>query len=128
MDDLDHKILQTQQQLADVQARLARLIGRVESAYDRLVDDPVHRELIRAKAWLHHDPTLIVSYDGSAVKCVPDGWPESVPDPEEHVASDVAARRDSYIDTTLGRGETTGPGPTATPSVERFRHMIGDAT
>ena len=42
-------------------------VDRVEGAYDRFLDDPVHRELLRAKAWLQHDPSLVVTYDGAAM-------------------------------------------------------------
>lgn len=51
-----------------------------------------------------------------------------MPDPDEHVAADVAARRDSYIDKTLGQRETAEQEPAATPSVSRFRQMVGDET
>ena len=38
------------------------------------------------------------------------------------------ARRDAYIEKTFGRRETTAREPEATPSVSRFRDMIGDTT
>ena len=58
---------------------------------------------------------------------VPDGWPDGV-DGDETIEADLDARRDAYIEKTFGRRETTAREPEATPSVSRFRDMIGDTT
>lgn len=128
MDDLDIRLQQAERRVARADINLSRLAGRVEAAYDRLADDPAHRELLRAGAWLRHDPSLGVTYDGRAVRGLPEGWPESVPDPDGHVVADIAARRDAHLERLLGRREEAAPEPEVTPSVGRFRQMIGDVT
>ncbi len=124
-EELQHKIMRAQQRLAEAEAGVARVVGRIEGAYDLLQEDPVNRELPRAKAWLQHDPGLLVTYDGSAVKGLPGGWPESVPNPDEHVAADVATRRDAHVERLTGSGPGGPPEPVVTPSVARFRAMTG---
>jgi hypothetical protein len=125
MDELDHKLRQSEARLAESNAKLARLVGRVEAHFDCLAEDPTHRELLRARAWLRHDPSLVATRAGDAVKGVPEGWPETVSDPDEHVAADVAARRDAYIERIVGQTEKKTP-ISASPSVERFRQLVGD--
>ncbi len=129
-DDLDHKILQSQRDLGEAEAKVARLVGRTEAHFDNLRDDRVYTELLRAKAWLRHDPGLVVTRDPdnpSMPRGVPSGWPEGV-DGDETIDADLVARRDAYIETTFGHRKTSGPGPEVTPLVSRFRHMIGDTT
>ena len=128
MDDLDYRLLQAQQRLAETNAKAARLIGKVEAQFDHIAEDPTHRELIRARAWLRHDPSLVATYNGSAIYGVPNGWPETVADPDAHVVADVAARRDAYIERLFGHQHETLSNHSASPSVERFREIVGDVT
>ena len=124
-DELHRKMRKVERDLAENEAQRSRLIGRIEGAYDHFIDDPVHRELLRARAWLRNDPSLVMTYDGSKVEGAPNGWPETVANPDEHVAADIAARREAHVERLNSRPSTSSTEPTVSPSVARFREMTG---
>jgi len=103
----------------------ARVLGRVEATFDALRDDRELVHLLRVQAWARHDPSLVIKQVAGELRGAPDGWPPSVENPGEHVARAIVERRDAFIESNLGTTPTAEREPSVTPSVERFRQMIG---
>lgn len=124
-DELYKELYENQVKLTENEAKMARLVGRAEGAFDNLRNDGHLVDTLRVQAWMRARPELVVQQDGLAYKGVPDGWPATVPDPDEYVAEQIAQRRDNYIASTFGAAGTNVPDPAPTPSVTRFRKLAG---
>ena len=65
-------------------------------------------------------PELLVTFDGSKVDGLPNGWPDGM-DGEELVGQDVDARANAYIESKFGRTEhTQAAAVESSPSVKRW--------
>lgn len=120
------ELQESQARLAESNARLAEARGQLHGIYTgALSADPEHAELLRARAWARHDPSLVLTLKDQRVSGLPDGWPPSVPDPAEHIAADIVARRDAHIERLFGQTTQTETRQIEdSPSVRRLRELM----
>lgn len=126
MTDAVHEYHHARMNAAEADAKIAEARGQIHGIFTgTLSADPLHAEQLRAKAWARHDPSLVLTMKEGKISGVPDGWPPSVPDPAEHVAADIAARRDAHIEKLFGRTvETETRQIEDSPSVRRLREVM----
>ena len=51
----------------------ARLLGQIEATFEGLRTDTEFVSLVRAQAWMQHDPTLVIRQEAGEVRGAPDG-------------------------------------------------------
>ena len=123
--EFERRRANVERELAEVNAKRARLIGQIEGRFDTLSEDKVFVDALRVQAWMRARPELVITSDDTGLKGAPDGWPESMPDPEAYISEEISRRRDAYIESKFGQTETTMREPSVTPSVSKFREMAG---
>lgn len=124
-DDILREQIQNLTRLSEIETKLARMEGEARgSVTAALGADEVLQNNLRALAWKRADPDLTLTMKGDAVVGMPNGWPDSVPDPEEHVAEFVRKGVSAGIEKTFGGSKRTVEREVEdSPSVRRLREI-----
>ncbi len=108
---------------AGAQAQIDRIAADVRTdTVAELVADEEFANLMRAKAWLRHEPDMTIARDFSDM---PDGWPPSVEDPRAYLLGQIRERVDPAIAARFDASPATIAKAEATPSVEKLRSVVG---
>lgn len=112
--------------VADAEKEIALLRGQAHGTITATLEgDTLYRDGLRAQEWKKHDKSLRIHVDGETIVGCPDGWPPSIQDPEEYVASDIAKRRQTHIDRLFGQSATSQDERVQeSPSVRRLNEMV----
>ncbi|MEO0882909.1 MAG: hypothetical protein AAFY34_09250 [Pseudomonadota bacterium] len=107
-DDILREQMQNLKKLSEIETKLARMEGEARgSVTAALGADEVLQNNLRALAWKRADPDLVLTMKGDAVVGMPNGWPDSVPNPEEHVAEFVRKGVSAGLEKTFGGSKRT---------------------
>lgn len=122
-EDLLRQQMELNDKIANADAQLAEMRGGFRAGVSAaLQHDAGLQAALRARAWLAHDPDVVIKRDLSDI---PDGWPDGV-DGDDYVAGFVTDNVASATDALFGTA-IAATSPITTPSVKMLEAYLENA-